>query len=108
MTLEELIRVLVLRITITTTLDGGWSASIDGGEFKEGSTLAGAVGFGRTPTQALISLSVLTLGKTLVIDAMKPSRREYQMPMRWQCPEEDGAPSDEEEDEVVEYIEYEE
>lgn len=55
-------------------------AHFDCAEIKEGDVLRGVCGDGNRPNEAIDDYASLIEMKTLVIDAMKPTRREIQVP----------------------------
>lgn len=57
-----------------------YTASFVGAEVAENSCLISAYGKGITPNEALLDYVKRIKGKTLVFDAYKSTRREYQVP----------------------------
>jgi hypothetical protein len=57
-----------------------YHASFAGTEIKEGPFLSGAYGDGHTPNEAIQNYAMKLRGKTLVVDAYKPTRCEIKVP----------------------------
>jgi hypothetical protein len=60
--------------------DAEFHARLQGVEVKDGGVLIGAYGMGWAPDLAILNYWTQILGKTIVIDAYKSTRREIDVP----------------------------
>ncbi len=73
---------LTMRVRERSRVNGlpRFYAYFDGVESTEGGMLTGTHGNGDTPEAAIAEYADLIAGRRLVLDAMRPTRREFQAP----------------------------
>lgn len=81
------LKMLVTERSVDGTLiqaDSRYYARFDHSETSEGAVLVGTYGDGATPEQAISNYQNILIGKRLVIDAFKKTRREIPCPNEWE------------------------
>lgn len=71
---------MTVRECATPAVCGRYVAQFDDVEIAKGNMVESARGFGNTPVQAIARCVERISGKTIVINAFRPTRREIQVP----------------------------